>query len=250
MWGDKMDRRSIEELMREMLQRLECVHAEDNPQSPEERAVENPLSEMETHMASDPILANLHKDYLDAKQYHEMSVTRFGTDDPMVEAAGDMRDSADSAMSTRLIELQAKVQIENGRKKYMTHEIAGGVANEAFNEPVKEALCIEKIRASSSENPVARLLMKSKHFNQEVFWDKVSKAYQQRLRDFQTWLEEDQQMKMRKRDGKNAESWLLGMWVLWMMEQLWQDQKKASQMMSVKERFSMATGEHDEKIYA
>jgi len=58
------------------------------------------------YMPPDPVLARLHKDYVEASKRHRQLVRFRGPRDPMAEVAADMLDSIRSAVQTRLIELQ------------------------------------------------------------------------------------------------------------------------------------------------
>jgi hypothetical protein len=64
------------------------------------------MDELEAFIAIDPLLANLNKDYLEAKNHHKALIAQFGANDPMVEVALDMEDSAWCAMQTRYLELR------------------------------------------------------------------------------------------------------------------------------------------------
>jgi hypothetical protein len=73
----------------------------DKPQSKPQK-----LDELEAFMALDPLLTNLNKDYLEAKNQRKALVAQFGANDPMVDVALDMEDSAWCAMQTRYLELR------------------------------------------------------------------------------------------------------------------------------------------------
>ncbi len=65
------------------------------------------LSEMDAFAGLDPLLADLNKDYLDARSAHQSACRDFGSDDGMTSMAAVMMDSAWCAMQTRYMELRA-----------------------------------------------------------------------------------------------------------------------------------------------
>lgn len=65
------------------------------------------LDEMQALMALDPLLAGLHKQYLDAKASRLQARSEFGADDGMTEMAAMMEDSAWCSMQTRYMEVRA-----------------------------------------------------------------------------------------------------------------------------------------------
>lgn len=64
--------------------------------------------ELDVFAQYDPLLADLHKQYLDAKAVCKRQVKSFGAEDPMAEVAADMEDSAWCAMQTRYMELRSE----------------------------------------------------------------------------------------------------------------------------------------------
>ncbi len=90
---------SLESIISDMVRRLDVVRPEDQGKG-------DPLSEVEAFTSADPILAALHKQYLEANVQHKKLIRENGLDDPMAEIAADMLDSARSAVQTRLLELQ------------------------------------------------------------------------------------------------------------------------------------------------
>lgn len=65
------------------------------------------LTELQAFLTFDPLLASLHKEYLDAKDNRAKAVKDFGADDAMTEMAMLVEDSAWCAMQTRYMELRA-----------------------------------------------------------------------------------------------------------------------------------------------
>lgn len=62
--------------------------------------------EIDVFAQYDPLLADLQKQYLDARAVRKRQLESFGAEDPMAEIAADMEDSAWCAMQTRYIELR------------------------------------------------------------------------------------------------------------------------------------------------
>lgn len=65
------------------------------------------LNELQAFLIIDPLLAGLHKEYLDAKDNRCKSEKDFGKDDPMTDMALLVEDSAWCAMQTRYMEVRA-----------------------------------------------------------------------------------------------------------------------------------------------
>lgn len=64
------------------------------------------LDEVRLWVGVDPLLAELHKRYLDAKVNYARALNRHGEDDPMTDMAADMADSTRCAVDTRILELR------------------------------------------------------------------------------------------------------------------------------------------------
>jgi hypothetical protein len=62
--------------------------------------------ELRFWIAVDPLLADLHKQLVDAKSHRARVCARHGEDDAMTDIANDMADSAQCRVDTRLIELR------------------------------------------------------------------------------------------------------------------------------------------------
>lgn len=103
---------SLEQIIGDMVRRLDAVGAQGGgtPSLPGD-----PLDQIEALMPVDPVLAALHKEYLDANARHKKLARESGVGDPMTEVAADMLDSARSALQTRLIELQECRERETGQ---------------------------------------------------------------------------------------------------------------------------------------
>lgn len=65
------------------------------------------LDEMQALMALDPLLASLHKQYLDAKVSRIQAQKEYGAGDGMTEMAAILEDSAWCSMQTRYMEVRA-----------------------------------------------------------------------------------------------------------------------------------------------
>ncbi len=65
------------------------------------------LTELQAFQILDPLLARLHKEYLDAKDHRAKAIKDFGQDDPMTDMAMLVEDSAWCAMQARYMELRA-----------------------------------------------------------------------------------------------------------------------------------------------
>lgn len=70
-------------------------------------ALREPMSEMDAFIEMDPLLAQLHKDFIDARQMRTQAQKEYGADDAMTEMAAYSEDSAWCAMQTRYMELRA-----------------------------------------------------------------------------------------------------------------------------------------------
>ncbi|MCB9990587.1 MAG: hypothetical protein H6867_04295 [Rhodospirillales bacterium] len=110
-----MKKGSLEKTISDMVRRLEAARASDtngDSMSASPAGSDCPLKDIEAFMPVDPVLASLHKEYLEANANHKKLARQNGFNDPMTEIAADMLDSARSAMQTRLIELQESRELE------------------------------------------------------------------------------------------------------------------------------------------
>jgi hypothetical protein len=62
---------------------------------------------MDAFIEIDPLLAQLHKDFIDARQMRIKAQSEYGQDNAMTDMAGYSEDSAWCAMQTRYMELRA-----------------------------------------------------------------------------------------------------------------------------------------------
>lgn len=110
---------SLQDLMHDMARRATLHDRHEDPHSsavPKTKA----NTEIEIYLRTDPLFADLYKQYQDAKQRRQALIKRYDENEPMVDVATDVMDSAESALQTRLIELRQdkKIQIE---AMYQTH---------------------------------------------------------------------------------------------------------------------------------
>lgn len=141
-----MSKGSLEKIISDMVRRLDSVRAEDGT-APEHSS--DPLQEMEAFMPVDPVLASLHKEYLDANARHKKLAHENGLDDPMTDVASDMLDSARSALQTRLIELQ------ESREQEVSDALASSLRRRRAEREVQQARAdIEKRRKEERDSDV------------------------------------------------------------------------------------------------
>lgn len=89
------------DIMNEVSARLDRAPVSRNLSSRRE-----PLGEMQAFLQLDPLLADLHKRYLDAKSTRLQTQKEYGSGDGMTDMAAMMEDSAWCAMQTRYMELR------------------------------------------------------------------------------------------------------------------------------------------------
>lgn len=124
----------LQDLMNRMASRMEALAGNQSG------AFANAPEELRFWLAADPLLADLYKQYLDAKASHQNLARLRGDHDPMVDVARDMEDSTKSAFETRLIEL---------RRDEETKSIVLDLARRAHAE--EEERLSEKARAESAK---------------------------------------------------------------------------------------------------
>jgi len=106
--------------MNAMVNRLEYAHPEAIKEIPETRYWEM----IDAYMVVDEVLANLYKQYVQAKENLARLVIDNGSDDPMTEVAWDMHDSTRCAIETRLIELRKDSGTTERARKIKLHNDA------------------------------------------------------------------------------------------------------------------------------
>ncbi|HEY8190589.1 MAG TPA: hypothetical protein VIF12_07875 [Micavibrio sp.] len=95
----------IQDIMNQMASRMDLLLDHHDPLRAAYGAGAD-LDEIHLWIAADPLLADLHKRYLDLRANHALVLKRHGAKDPMTEIAADMADSAQCAADTRLIEVR------------------------------------------------------------------------------------------------------------------------------------------------
>lgn len=136
-----MKKGSLDKIMHDMIKRLAVASSDDQQQISSDI-----LDDIGAFAAADPVLASLHKEYLEELAQYKKLVRENGFGDPMAEVAADMLASARSAVQTRLIELQ------NARQ-------------EETREALKRRL---RAKRAAEELSFTRLLLKKKREKQQA----------------------------------------------------------------------------------
>ncbi|MGZ9098033.1 MAG: hypothetical protein ACXW30_07045 [Micavibrio sp.] len=96
---------SVQDIMAQMAGRMDTLlDASERTRTARETGIIP--DELRFWMAVDPLLADLHKQFLDARANHISLTRQRGAKDPMADVANDMADSAQCAFETRLLELR------------------------------------------------------------------------------------------------------------------------------------------------
>lgn len=96
---------SVNDVMKQMAGRMDALlDAHERTQKARETGVIP--DELRFWLAVDPLLADLNKQFLDARAQHMRLMRLHGTKDPMTDVANDMVDSTQCAFETRLLELR------------------------------------------------------------------------------------------------------------------------------------------------
>lgn len=98
-----MRKQSLQDIMSDMIQRLEATEP-----GAERNHHRNSLSEIGAYASLDSVLADLYRQYLNARKRYKKLERVNGKDDPMAAVAHDQTDSLDSAVQTRLLELRQR----------------------------------------------------------------------------------------------------------------------------------------------
>ena len=88
-------------------------------------------------MKLDDLLAHLHRQYLEAKSQRQQLVKEHGGDDPMVEIAMDLEDSAYCAFQTRHMELR-EIRELMAKAQRLMRETEEAIQNEKRKEREQE----------------------------------------------------------------------------------------------------------------
>lgn len=101
----KQDDNSVQEIMKQMAGRMDALlDAQERTQKTRETG--DIPHELRFWIAVDPLLGDLHKQFIDARANHLRLSRSRGIGDPMTDVANDMTDSAQCAFETRLLELR------------------------------------------------------------------------------------------------------------------------------------------------
>ena len=105
-----MKTQSINDIMNDMTSRIsggEDLFVHEGRRYDKELVLgDQPIDITKIFIRLDPVFASLYKQYTDANSMYETLVKTNGKDDPMAKIALDQRDSAESALETRTIELK------------------------------------------------------------------------------------------------------------------------------------------------
>lgn len=93
---------SLQSIMNSMASRLDDIL----PETMQDRPADRDWPFIHLYLGSDPLLAQLYKQYCDARAKLDALHREFGRGDPMAVVASDMKDSAHTAVETRLLELK------------------------------------------------------------------------------------------------------------------------------------------------
>ena len=89
-----------------------------------------PLTEMESFLALDPVLANLSKQLDEAKAQYEALVQQLGAGDDMTKMILETIESTQSAIDTRIIELREETESGAGQMSAKIHALNEGIKAE------------------------------------------------------------------------------------------------------------------------
>ena len=143
-----MAQKSLHQIMNEIAGRVDALQSDQEIAhlQPTERQQSqlrgdsknaDPLSEIEAFIQIDSLLAQLHKQYIEAKMQRIELNAANGQSDPMAEIAMDMEDSAYCAFQTRYIELRQMRDLMAKAQRLM-RESAEDVQREKNKEREKE----------------------------------------------------------------------------------------------------------------
>jgi hypothetical protein len=113
------------------------------------------LDEINLYATLDPILAGLLKQYKDADKQADYLDNSFSIDDPMAEIAHDRRDSAWSAVETRLIELREDEKFASMvglRLMRLEEERAGLIPKREYDKKWEEAFLTRERKYKKQED--------------------------------------------------------------------------------------------------
>lgn len=108
-----MKNRDLQSIIKDMAARLDQHRTADDG-----HAGLSMLTEIEAYMAVDATLARLYKEFADARLSRRRALEQHGAHSAFADIAGDLEESAKSAMETRMIELR-----EDSIKKSMVERM-------------------------------------------------------------------------------------------------------------------------------
>jgi Asp-tRNA(Asn)/Glu-tRNA(Gln) amidotransferase A subunit family amidase len=132
---------SLQDIMNDIAGQKPDAFANACQKTSQKKMAAKPLDELHAFMRLDPLLADLHKQYMDAKDNCAELVREHGADDVMVDVAMDMEDSAWCAMQTRYLEVRAKRDLMEKAQHLMRvseQEIAQNVEADLKQERKKQ----------------------------------------------------------------------------------------------------------------
>jgi hypothetical protein len=97
---------SVSQMMSSMAMRMDSLLDSQHQDDPDIQSGNVP-DEIRFWLSVDPLLAHLHKQWVDAKNARDKIAQRHGDHDVMTDIAVDMEESAQSAFETRLLEMKA-----------------------------------------------------------------------------------------------------------------------------------------------
>ena len=101
-----MENLSLQQVMNNIARGDSLPYAPSSSKKASNAVIPEILTELDAFICIDPLLKHLHQQYLDAKKDRLSLVKAHGANDPMVEIAIDMEDSAWCAMQTCYLELR------------------------------------------------------------------------------------------------------------------------------------------------
>lgn len=101
----KQEAPSVQDILNQMAGRMDTL-LDAQERTRKTRETGDIPEELRFWIAVDPLLGDLHKQFLDARAHHLRLSRVRGVGDPMTDVANDMADSAQCAFETRLIELR------------------------------------------------------------------------------------------------------------------------------------------------
>lgn len=132
-----------------MARRMDAIRPLDQPRT-------CPLSELEAFIRLDPVLADLNKQFLDAKSNHQKAAQKHGCRDCLTEIAGEREDSAWCAMQTRYIELRRQREMMERAQRMMRQaecDLEEGRIGDGDRESQKRAIVFARAARREPRSP-------------------------------------------------------------------------------------------------